>query len=127
MKQWIRKLTSAFLASLLTVSLHGQVSAESEEVPALEPPLPISDPSASTDAPAETGEAAAPEAAPVEANEAPAVSAEAVTETDDAPAVSEEAVAETGEAPAVSMKYMMGPSSAALRAKASMLSLCSSR
>ena len=102
MKQWIRKLTSAFLASLLTVSLHGQVSAESEEVPALEPPLPISDPSASTDAPAETGEAAAPEAAPVEANEAPAVSAEAVTETGDAPTVSVEAAAETDDAPAMS-------------------------
>lgn len=58
MKQWVKKLTSAFLASLLTVSLNGQIHAESEEDPVLEPPLQIAEPSASTDAQIEAGDAA---------------------------------------------------------------------
>lgn len=58
MKQWVKKLTSAFLASLLTVSLNGQIHAESEEDPVLEPPLQIAEPSASTDAQVEAGDAA---------------------------------------------------------------------
>ena len=74
MKQWIKRLTSAFLASLLTVSLNGQIHAESEENPVLEPPLQISEPSVSNDAPAE-------------ADDAPVVADDAPDEADDATVV----------------------------------------
>lgn len=74
MKQWVKKLTSAFLASLLTVSLNGQIHAESEEDPVLEPPLQISEPSASTDAQIEADDAATvTDDAPVEADDADVV------------------------------------------------------
>ena len=84
MKQWVKKLTSAFLASLLTVSLNGQIHAESEENPGLEPPLQISEPSASTDAPAEADDAATvTDDAPAVADDAPAVTDDAPVEADD--------------------------------------------
>ena len=82
MKQWLRKLTSAFLASLLTVSLHGQASAESGEDTVLELPLLISEPSAPADAPAE-------------AEDIPAAPEEADAETDDADAETDDADAGT--------------------------------
>ncbi len=73
MKQWLRKLTSAFLASLLTVSLHGQASAESVEDTVPDPPLPISEPSVQADAPAEADDMpAAPEVTDAETDDADA-------------------------------------------------------
>ena len=96
MKQWVKKLTSAFLASLLTVSLNGQIHAESEENPGLEPPLQISEPSASTDAPAEADDA------PVVTDDAPAVA-------DDAPAVTDDAPVEADDTTVVTLRITTDP------------------
>ncbi len=88
MKQWVKKLTSAFLASLLTVSLNGQIHAESEEEPVLEPPLQIEEPSASTDAQIEEGDAATvTDDASHEADDAATVTDDAPVEADDADVV----------------------------------------
>lgn len=88
MKQWVKKLTSAFLASLLTVSLNGQIHAESEEEPIPEPPLQISEPSASTDAQIEAGDAATvTDDASHEADDAATVTDDAPVEADDADVV----------------------------------------
>ncbi len=96
MKQWIKRLTSAFLASLLTVSLNGQIHAESEDDPGLEPPLQISEPSASTDAPAEADDA------PVVTDDAPAVA-------DDAPAVTDDAPVEADDTTVVTLRITTDP------------------
>ncbi len=96
MKQWVKKLTSAFLASLLTVSLNGQIHAESEEDPVLEPPLQIAEPSASTDAPAEADDA------PVVTDDAPAVA-------DDAPAVTDDAPVEADDTTVVTLRITTDP------------------
>ena len=96
MKQWIKRLTSAFLASLLTVSLNGQIHAESEDDPGLEPPLQISEPSASTDAPAE-------------ADDAPVVTDDAPTVADDAPAVTDDAPVEADDTTVVTLRITTDP------------------
>ena len=91
MKQWVKKLTSAFLASLLTVSLNGQIHAESEEEPIPEPPLQISEPSASTDTQGE-------------ADDAPAVTDDAPAVVDDGSAASDDAQAEEDDAEVVILR-----------------------
>ena len=91
MKQWIKRLTSAFLASLLTVSLNGQIHAESEEEPIPEPPLQISEPSASTDTQGE-------------ADDAPAVTDDAPAVVDDGSAASDDAQAEEDDAEVVILR-----------------------
>lgn len=91
MKQWVKKLTSAFLASLLTVSLNGQIHAESEEEPIPEPPLQISEPSASTDTQGE-------------ADDAPAVTDDAPAVVDDESAASDDAQAEEDDAEVVILR-----------------------
>lgn len=96
MKQWIKRLTSAFLASLLTVSLNGQIHAESEEDPVLEPPLQISEPSASTDAQIEAGDAAT-------------VTDDASHEADDAPAVTDDAPVEADDTTVVTLRITTDP------------------
>lgn len=96
MKQWIKRLTSAFLASLLTVSLNGQIHAESEEDPDLEPPLQISEPSASTDAQIEAGDAAT-------------VTDDASHEADDAPAVTDDAPVEADDTTVVTLRITTDP------------------
>ena len=96
MKQWVKKLTSAFLASLLTVSLNGQIHAESEEDPVLEPPLQISEPSASTDAQIEAGDAAT-------------VTDDASHEADDAPAVTDDAPVEADDTTVVTLRITTDP------------------
>lgn len=91
MKQWVKKLTSAFLASLLTVSLNGQIHAESEEEPIPEPPLQISEPSASTDTQGE-------------ADDAPTVTDDAPAVVDDGSAASDDAQAEEDDAEVVILR-----------------------
>ena len=110
MKQWIKRLTSAFLASLLTVSLNGQIHAESEENPGLEPPLQISEPSVSNDATAEADDASAvTDDAPAEADDAPAVTDDAVAEADDASAVTDDAPVEADDANVVTLRITADP------------------
>ena len=96
MKQWVKKLTSAFLASLLTASLNGQIHAESEEEPVLEPPLQIAEPSASTDAQIEEGDAAT-------------VTDDASHEADDAATVTDDAPVEADDTTVVTLRITTDP------------------
>ncbi len=47
MKQWLRKVSSLFLASMLTVSLNGKAYAQAEQTALPETPPEIVDPAAS--------------------------------------------------------------------------------
>ena len=87
MKQWLRKISGLFLASVLTVSLNGRIVAQAEEPAPQDPPPAVSEPAAgespASAAPSAGGEpeAAAPLTDPAATNPAPEATLKSENET----------------------------------------------
>ena len=114
MKQWAKRLASAFLASVLTVSLNGRAYAEIEADPVPETPPQISQPAAATDAPAATTDT------PAAATDTPAAATDAPAAATDAPAATTDTLAATTVASAADAAVMLdaAPEEAAAEAAA---------
>ena len=87
MKQWLRKISGLFLASVLTVSLNGRIVAQAEEPAPQDPPPAISEhaagESSASAAPSAGGEpeAVAPLTDPAATNPAPEATLKSENET----------------------------------------------